>query len=146
MHSAFNDINCFIWCINFSSASFTPPFLILGFHLEKLLPSYVASSLPVVVASLTKDMQIEQFLCWSGMIDTEHSTTSGSNEEFPLKWRKFLEGFRFSTFPDILKFLENLEISRHLEISSWNFSEIFPEIVPIFDFNKLFVFQIPSNF
>jgi len=26
-------------------------------------------------------MQAEQFLCWSGMIDTEHSTTSSSNEE-----------------------------------------------------------------
>jgi len=30
-----------------------------------------------------KDMQTEQLLCWSGMTmtDTEHSTTSGSNEE-----------------------------------------------------------------
>jgi len=26
-------------------------------------------------------MQIEQLLCWSGMTDTEHSTTSSSNEE-----------------------------------------------------------------
>jgi len=26
-------------------------------------------------------MQTEQFLCWSGMTDTEHSTTSRSNEE-----------------------------------------------------------------
>jgi len=25
--------------------------------------------------------QTEQLLCWSGMTDTEHSTTSGSNEE-----------------------------------------------------------------
>jgi len=31
--------------------------------------------------SLTKDIQIEQLLCWSGMTDTEHSTTSSSNEE-----------------------------------------------------------------
>jgi len=38
------------------------------------------SSLPVVVASLTTDMQTEQLLCWSGMISTEHSTTSGSKE------------------------------------------------------------------
>jgi len=30
--------------------------------------------------SLTKDMQTEQLLCWSGMTDTEH-TTSSSNEE-----------------------------------------------------------------
>jgi len=29
----------------------------------------------------TKDMQTEQLLCWSGMTDTEHSTTSSSNEE-----------------------------------------------------------------
>jgi len=53
------------------------------------------SSLPVVVAqpderhanraasvlSLTKDMQTEQLLCWSGMTDTEHSTKFSSNEE-----------------------------------------------------------------
>jgi len=31
-------------------------------------------------SSLTKDLQTEQLLCWSGMTDTEHST-SGSNEE-----------------------------------------------------------------
>jgi len=30
--------------------------------------------------SLTKDMQTEQPLCWSGMTDTEQ-TTSGSNEK-----------------------------------------------------------------
>jgi len=30
---------------------------------------------------MTKDMQTEQHLCWSGMTDTEHSTTSGLNEE-----------------------------------------------------------------
>jgi len=30
--------------------------------------------------SLTKDMQTEQDLCWSSMIDIEHTTTSGSNE------------------------------------------------------------------
>jgi len=39
------------------------------------------SSLPVVVAQLTKDIQTEQLLFWSGMTDTEHSVTSGSNEE-----------------------------------------------------------------
>jgi len=43
------------------------------------------SSLPIVVSSLTKDMQTEQLLCWSGMTDTEHSTTSCSNEEDQLK-------------------------------------------------------------
>jgi len=26
-------------------------------------------------------MQTEQLLCWSGMTNTEHRTTSGSNEE-----------------------------------------------------------------
>jgi len=33
--------------------------------------------------SLTKDVQTEQLLCWSGMTDTEHSTTAvaGSNEK-----------------------------------------------------------------
>jgi len=31
--------------------------------------------------SLTKDMQTEQLLCWSGMTDIEHSITFGSNEE-----------------------------------------------------------------
>jgi len=30
--------------------------------------------------NVTKDMQTEQLLCWSGMTDTEHSATSGSNE------------------------------------------------------------------
>jgi len=30
--------------------------------------------------SLTKDMQTEQLLCWNGMTDAEHSTTSGLNE------------------------------------------------------------------
>jgi len=40
------------------------------------------SSLPVMVAqhSLTKDMQTEPLLCWSGRTDTEHSLTSGLNE------------------------------------------------------------------
>jgi len=27
------------------------------------------------------DMQTEQLVCWSGMTETEHSTTAGSNEE-----------------------------------------------------------------
>jgi len=39
------------------------------------------SSLPVVVAQPQKNMQTEQLLFWSGMKDTEHSTTSGSNEK-----------------------------------------------------------------
>jgi len=35
---------------------------------------------PLWWPSLTKDMQIEQLLCWSVMTDTEH-IISGSNEE-----------------------------------------------------------------
>jgi len=31
--------------------------------------------------SLKKDMQAEQLLCWSGMTDTEYSTTSRKNKE-----------------------------------------------------------------
>jgi len=30
---------------------------------------------------LGKDMHTEQLLCWSGMTDTKHSTTSISNEK-----------------------------------------------------------------
>jgi len=44
-----------------------------------LFPTLGPSSLPVVVPSLTKDMQTEQLLCWSGITDTEH-TTSDLNE------------------------------------------------------------------
>jgi len=36
---------------------------------------------------MTKDMQTEQLLCWSGMTDAEHSTTSSSNEEEELTSR-----------------------------------------------------------
>jgi len=36
---------------------------------------------PTALPNLTKDMQTEQLLCWNGMTDTEHSTTSGLNEE-----------------------------------------------------------------
>jgi len=36
---------------------------------------------PLWWPSLTKDTQTEQLLCWSVMTDTEHSTTSSSNEE-----------------------------------------------------------------
>jgi len=35
---------------------------------------------PLWWSSLTKDMQTEQLLCWSGMTDTEHAL-SGSNKE-----------------------------------------------------------------
>jgi len=35
-------------------------------------------------SSLTKDMQTEQVLCWSGMANTKHDTTSGSIEEEPM--------------------------------------------------------------
>jgi len=46
-----------------------------------LYPTLGPSSLFVVEVQLTKDMQTEQLLCWSGMTDTKHSTTYGSNEE-----------------------------------------------------------------
>jgi len=36
---------------------------------------------PLWWPSLTKDMQTEQLLCWSGMTHIEHSTASSSNEE-----------------------------------------------------------------
>jgi len=39
------------------------------------------SSLLLWWPSLTKDIQTEQLLFWSGMTDTEQSTTSSSNEE-----------------------------------------------------------------
>jgi len=37
-----------------------------------------------VVAQLTKDMQTEQLLCWSGMTDPEHSTSGLNKEESEL--------------------------------------------------------------
>jgi len=46
-----------------------------------LFPTLGPNSLyPLWWSSLTKDMQTEQLLCWSGITDTEHTTTSGSNE------------------------------------------------------------------
>jgi len=61
-----------------------------------LFPTLGPSSLPVVVAQpderhankaasvlewYDRHRQTKQLLCWSGMTDTEHSTTSSSNEE-----------------------------------------------------------------
>jgi len=46
-----------------------------------LFPILGPSSLPIVVAQPKKDIQTKQLLCWSGMTETENSTTSGSNEE-----------------------------------------------------------------
>jgi len=34
-----------------------------------------------MIRNRIRKMQTEQLLCWSGMTDTEHSTTSSSNEE-----------------------------------------------------------------
>jgi len=45
-------------------------------------------------------MQTEQLLCWSGMTDTEHSTTSSSNEEEEVNIVEnivYLQTFRPST-------------------------------------------------
>jgi len=44
---------------------------------------------PLWWPSLTKDMQTEQLLCWIGMADTEHSTTSSLNEKDEPKSRLF---------------------------------------------------------
>jgi len=46
-----------------------------------LFPTLGPSSLPVVVAQPGERHAKEQLLCWSGMTDTEHSTTSSSNKE-----------------------------------------------------------------
>jgi len=45
-----------------------------------LFPILGQAVYPLWWSNLTKDLQAEQLLCWSGMTDTEH-TTSGSNEE-----------------------------------------------------------------
>jgi len=41
---------------------------------------------PLWWLSLTKDLQAENPPCWSGMTDTEHSTTSGSNEKSTMSY------------------------------------------------------------
>jgi len=38
-------------------------------------------SLGKTLNAVSHFVQTEQLLCWSGMTDTEHSTTSSSNEE-----------------------------------------------------------------
>jgi len=45
-----------------------------------ILSSWGQAVYPLWWPSLTKGMQAEQLLCWSDMIDTEH-TTPGLNEE-----------------------------------------------------------------
>jgi len=50
-----------------------------AFVLEKIRNAFVLHS--KCISGLTKDMKTEQFLCWSGMTDTEHSKVSSSNEE-----------------------------------------------------------------
>jgi len=44
-------------------------------------------------------MQTEQHMCWSGMTDTEHNTTSGSNKEDQIRI------ILYSAEERILKFL-----------------------------------------
>jgi len=46
-----------------------------------LFPTLGSSSLPVVVAQ-PDERHANRTLCWSGITDTEHSTTSGLNEVF----------------------------------------------------------------
>jgi len=48
---------------------------------------------PLWCLSLMKDMQTEQLFCWSGVIDTEHSTISGSNEKYQQFWSDTFEGY-----------------------------------------------------
>jgi len=43
---------------------------------------------PLWWLSLTKGRQAKQLLCWSGMTDTELSTTSGSNEALQNKLKR----------------------------------------------------------
>jgi len=45
-----------------------------------LFPILGPSSRPIMVAQPGEGHATEQLLCWSGMTDTEHTTT-GSNEE-----------------------------------------------------------------
>jgi len=40
---------------------------------------------PLWWPSLTKDMQTEQLLCWSGMTDTGHAIFSSNKEEVRLR-------------------------------------------------------------
>jgi len=46
-----------------------------------LFPTLEPSSLPIVVAQPDERHANRQLLCWSGMTDTEHNTTTGLNEE-----------------------------------------------------------------
>jgi len=65
------------------------------------------SSLPVVVASLTKDMQTEQLLCWSRLTDTEHSTTSSSNEENLVKLTWQINVLNYQSKQRFIKFINS---------------------------------------
>jgi len=65
--------NFSLFIVKFKKLGFSAPLM--------LFPTLGPSTLPVVVAQPDEGMQTEQLLCWSGMADTEHSTTSGSNEE-----------------------------------------------------------------
>jgi len=53
----------------------------LGKTLNAVSHLGASQSNPLWWPSLTKDMQTEQLLCWSGKTDTEHSTTSDLNKE-----------------------------------------------------------------
>jgi len=53
---------------------------VLGKDTYCYIPSWGQAVYQLWWPSLTKDIQTEQLLHWSGMTDTEH-TTSGSNEE-----------------------------------------------------------------
>jgi len=44
---------------------------------------------PLWWPSLTKDMQTEQLLCWSGIKDTEHTTSDSNKEEDSTSFEDF---------------------------------------------------------
>jgi len=68
---------------------------------------------------MTKDMQTEQLLCWSGMTNTEH-TTSGSNEEeiIPLHGLNFNSGVNLKI--DLTKKGSTKEVSNLYIDAEWS--------------------------
>jgi len=70
---------------------------------------------------MTKDMQTEQLLCWSGMTETEQSTTSSSNEEE--------QSYKIS-------YLTDYKIHLLLKNTVVKISVIFPKVLVRFSLNN----------
>jgi len=68
-----------------------------------LFHSLGQSNLPVLVASPVKYMQTGQLLCWSGMTDTEHKTSSSNEKEARKVDRHIL--LKFYNKPNSKRFL-----------------------------------------